>query len=143
MASTDPLSARCLCGAVTLTIHHKPSHFDACHCGMCRKWGGGPALGFSCEELEVSDPSQVGIYASSAWAQRAFCRQCGTHLYFQLQGKDLYFVPAGFFPHLTDVPFTEEIFIDERPPYYAFANDTIKLTGEEVVRKYASLMGQE
>jgi hypothetical protein len=41
------------------------------------------------------------------------------------------------------VPFTEEIFIDERPPYYAFANETTQLTDEEVVRKYASLMGQE
>jgi hypothetical protein len=85
----------------------------------------------------------LGIYASSAWAQRVFCRQYGTHLYYQLQGKVLYFIPAGFFPDLTDVPFTEEIFIDERPPCFAFANDTVKLTGEEVVRKYASLMGQD
>jgi hypothetical protein len=109
---------------------------------MCRKWGGGPALGFSCEEVEVSDPSQVATYPSSDWAQRAFCRQCGTHLYWQLQGRDLYFLTAGFFPGLTEVPFTEEIFIDERPPYYAFANDTTKLTGEEVFRQFASLMGQ-
>lgn len=129
MASADPLSASCLCGAVALTIHQKPSHFDACHLRHM------PQVG------EVSASSQVGIYASSAWPQRAFCRQCGTHLYYQLHGKDLYFIPAGFFPELTDVPFTEEIFIDERPPYYAFANDTTKLTGEEVVSKYASLIG--
>jgi len=101
MTSTDPLSASCLCGAVTITFHHKPSHLDVCHCGMGR--------------------------------------QCGTHLYWQVQGRVLYFIPAGFFPDLTDVPFTEAIFSDERPAYYAFANDTTKLTGEEVVLKYASL----
>ena len=140
MVSSDTHTASCLCGAVSLSIARRPDHFDACHCGMCRKWGGGPAIGFACESLEVSDPQAVTVYDSSEWAQRAFCRHCGTHLYYRLKGKEMYFVPAGFFPGLTDVPFTEEIFIDDKPPYYAFANETGKLTGEEVFRRYASAM---
>lgn len=138
-ASGACLCGACLCGAVSMTIKHLPSHIDACHCSMCRKWGGGPALGFGCNELDIKGTDNVTAYDSSDWAQRAFCKTCGTHLYYRLKALDQYFVPAGFFQNLQGIEFTEEIFYDEKPAYYSFANPTHKLTGEEVFAKYAVL----
>tara|TARA_R110002033_G_scaffold145020_1_gene182861 strand:+ start:2845 stop:3033 length:189 start_codon:yes stop_codon:yes gene_type:complete len=40
----------CLCGAITITATQAVSHVDACHCRMCRRWGGGPFVG----EFELS-----------------------------------------------------------------------------------------
>ncbi|MGC8713094.1 MAG: hypothetical protein ACP5RH_11940 [Leptodesmis sp.] len=67
------MEGKCLCGAITVTTPDKP-HIDACHCGMCWRWGGGPALGD-------------------------------------------YFVPAGLFQDGVEFEFTEQIFIDRKPPY--------------------------
>jgi len=37
-----------------------------------------------------------------------------------------------------NVTFTSEIFIDEKPDYFSFANDTKKMTGAEVFAMFAS-----
>ena len=137
MADTISISAKCLCGAVTLSAADASTHLEACHCGMCRKWGGGPLMGMSCSELDIDGEAHVGVYDSSAWAQRCFCTNCGTHLYYRIKGKPEYFVPAGFYEAAGELEFTEEIFIDEKPAYYAFANETRKMTGAEVFARYA------
>ena len=129
--------ASCMCGAVEMQVKDASPHVEACHCSMCRKWGGGPLLGMQCHQLDISGQEHVGVYDSSDWAQRSFCKQCGTHLYYGLKGKEHYFVPAGFFQELDSMVFDEEIFIEEKPKYYDFANDTKKLTAPEVYAKYS------
>jgi len=34
----------CLCGAIRITAKNINNNVGACHCGMCRKWGGGPLM---------------------------------------------------------------------------------------------------
>ena len=38
----------CLCGSVTISASLLKNEMAACHCGMCRKWGGGPFMEVSC-----------------------------------------------------------------------------------------------
>ncbi len=45
-------------------------------------------------------------------------------------------MPAGLFQDGTEFTLREQIFIDEKPAGYDFANDTPKLTGAEVFAKY-------
>ena len=40
----------CLCGACEFTIELKARHFDACHCSMCRRWGGSPVMAVKAEK---------------------------------------------------------------------------------------------
>ncbi|TWI50489.1 hypothetical protein IQ22_03883 [Pseudomonas duriflava] len=44
MPSRLEKQGRCLCGAVELTISLQERCVSACHCRMCRTWGGGPLL---------------------------------------------------------------------------------------------------
>lgn len=76
-------------------------------------------------------------YPSSDWAERGFCPACGTHLFYHLLESDEYILPAGLFQdqHFT---LTSEIFIDEKPAYYAFKNDTQKMTGQQVFEQFAA-----
>ena len=46
-------------------------------------------------------------------------------------------VPVGVFDDLIEVQFRDQIFIDEKPEYYSFANPTKNLTGTEVFAMYA------
>lgn len=138
-----PLRGHCLCGAIKLTVAQPPTHLDACHCRMCRRWGGGPALGFPATEVRIEPADGVATYDSSAWAQRSFCPRCGSHLYWRARGKDLYFLPAGLFDDLGDVTFTEEVYVDHKPDYYSFANSTRKLTEAETLAAYASAFADD
>ncbi|HEY9771236.1 MAG TPA: hypothetical protein V6C71_22530 [Coleofasciculaceae cyanobacterium] len=44
----------------------------------------------------------------------------------------------GIFDHSEDFVFDHQIFIDEKPEYYSFANKTKNMTGEEVLLMFAS-----
>ena len=44
--SADTIERRghCLCGKVSITATNASSDVGACHCKMCRCWGGGPFM---------------------------------------------------------------------------------------------------
>jgi hypothetical protein len=86
--------------------------------------------------VEFQGGEHIGVYASSEWAERAFCKQCGTHLYYRLHASGEYFVPAGAF-ETQDFDLASQIYIDKKPAYYDFANRTPTLTEAEVIAQYA------
>ncbi|MCU0759664.1 MAG: GFA family protein [Steroidobacteraceae bacterium] len=132
------MKGHCLCGAVAVTMPQRPE-FHACHCGMCRRWGGGPAFCVPCtrDELGVEGGAHVRAFGSSEWAERAFCDRCGTHLWYRLLPSDEYMVSVGLFGD--EVPFrmAEQIFIDRKPAAYRFADETPCMTEAEVFAKFA------
>jgi hypothetical protein len=134
------MDGKCLCGAIALRTPDK-STIDACHCGMCRRWGGGPALGVPCgSDVQIDGVDNLKVYQSSAWAERAFCGECGTHIFYRLLPTQEYFVPAGLFQNQEiEFDFKEQIFIDRKPSYYEFANQTLNLTEAEVLAKFAPI----
>jgi len=78
----------------------------------------------------------VRSYRSSEWAERGFCATCGTHLFYHLLQSGDYILSAGLFQP-GEFAMTGQIFIDEKPDYYAFANETPTLTGAEVFAQFA------
>lgn len=129
------MKGHCLCGAVKITAPDV-NEIGACHCGFCRRWGGGPLLAVHCgTEVQFEGREHIGVYSSSEWAERAFCRQCGTHLYYKLLPTGEHFVPAGVFES-NDFTMVSQIYIDRKPAYYAFANQTPMLTEKQVVDQF-------
>lgn len=138
MSKESVKKAHCLCGAVEISVNKPVQTVDACHCGMCRKWGGGPFLAVGCgSEIDISGEQNVSVYGSSDWAERGFCNRCGSHLFYRLKGANEYVLPAGLFEDQSGFEFTEQIFIDHKPGYYEFANETHNMTEAEVFAKYA------
>ncbi|MDO2948874.1 GFA family protein [Aeromonas simiae] len=129
------MQGTCLCGAITVTAPDQ-TEVGACHCSMCRRWGGGPLLalhGGSDVHFTGATPS---VYRSSQWAERGFCPHCGSHLFYRLVQSGEYELPAGLFQ---DAPLhlASDIFIDEKPAYYRFADVPKQLTGAEVFALFA------
>jgi hypothetical protein len=81
--STPSIAGHCLCGAVTITLTgtHDP-RIGACHCRMCQRWSGGLFLCFEADACAVTVQGEVTRDRSSAFAERAFCPRCGSHLWF-------------------------------------------------------------
>ncbi|MGQ9870353.1 GFA family protein [Leptodesmis sp.] len=88
-------------------------------------------------DVQIDGTENVKAYRSSEWAERVFCRECGTHLYYRFLPAGDYFVPAGLFQDGVGFEFTKQIFIDRKPAYYDFANQTVNLTEAEVFAKFA------
>jgi hypothetical protein len=92
-------------------------------------------------EVQFEGTENIAVYASSQWAERAFCKSCGTHLYYKLLATGEYFVPAGAFES-SDFELASQIYIDKKPNYYSFANQTPTLTEQQVIEQYAPSGGE-
>ncbi len=135
-------TGQCLCGAIKFKAVPVERHMDACHCRMCRRCIGGPLFSVNCQEpVLVQGEAELGVYASSEWAERCFCKRCGSFLFWRMRDKSFCSISAGAFDDLSGMKFTKEIFIDEKPDYYDFQQDTQKLTGAQVIEMFAG--GQE
>ncbi|WP_349976147.1 GFA family protein [Pseudomonas sp. WHRI 8519] len=121
----------CLCGETRLHVTVDTTHISACHCSMCRKWTGGPLLVVHCSQPPVIEGRSPSVYDSSDWAQRGFCGRCGTHLYYRLKANDFYAVPVGLLDGEEAWDFDLQIFVEQKPAWYCFANQTTELTGQQ------------
>lgn len=129
---------RCLCGKVGVTANHMSHALGVCHCSMCRRWSGGPVMAVDCgSEVCFEGEENIKLFASSAWAERGFCRNCGSHLFYRLKHNNQYMMSAGLFGDEAALVFERQLFIDEKPAYYCFANDTLNLTGPEIFARFA------
>lgn len=139
MSETITGKGACLCGAVCFTAANVSKHVGACHCGMCRKWGGGPLMAVHCGDDVVFGGENDAIvhYDSGEWADRGFCKNCGSHLFYRLKHGNQYIMPVGLFENQDEFEFNHQVFIDKKPNFYSFANETNDMTEAEVFEKYS------
>ncbi len=129
----------CLCGSVNLSFALKSETFDACHCGMCRKWGGGPLLTIEGgSQIAFNGQDNITKFESSKWAVRGFCNKCGTHLFYQLKDSGVCYIPLGLINNTEKFEFKVQIFVDRKPDHYSFANETEMMTEAQVFAKHSN-----
>lgn len=137
MGTAEKLSGECLCGQTHITAEAQNSFFHACHCDICRTWGGGPMLAFEAgNSVSLSGGDAIGIYSSSDWAERGFCKSCGTHLFYRLKESRHYYLPLGLFKDTQNLTFHAQSFIDKKHPGYSFAETTENMTSEAFFAKF-------
>lgn len=90
------------------------------------------------QDIEFQGQEHIGVYQSSDWAERGFCKECGSHLFYRLKHNQQYIVPAGLFDSGPEATFDHQVFIDEKPHYYSFANDTKNMTAAEMYALFNS-----
>ena len=89
-------------------------------------------------DVDFSGEGNIGLYQSSSWAERGFCNKCGSHLFYKFKQNNQYFIPVGLFESESDFTFTHQVFIDEKPDYYSFANETKNMTGADIFAQFTS-----
>ncbi|MDX2290306.1 MAG: GFA family protein [Hyphomicrobiaceae bacterium] len=142
--STSEITGRCLCGAISFTATAKVDQdgkvaVGACHCGMCRTWSGGVLLAVDeASDLRVDGEDRLAVYKSSDWGERCFCRTCGTNLFWRSPSLGVLAIMAGALDDQSGLSLTKQIFIDEKPAHFSFAEPTQTYTGEEFVKLMTS-----
>ena len=139
MVETTKRTGNCLCGAVRITAKNPSNKVGACHCGTCRKWGGGPFMEIDCgTDVSFEGEDNIAVYNSSRWAERGFCKKCGSHLFYRLKENRQHMIPVGLFDDQEHLKFENQVFIDRKPSFYSFSNNTSDMTEAEVFEMYGS-----
>ncbi len=131
-----------MCGAVRFTARDVPSSFGACHCEMCRRWTGSALLGVTVPRASVDwqGADRIATLQSSDWAERAWCRDCGSPLYYHvtMEGPMTASIemPIGLFDDASGFDFDNEIYIDHKPDSFAYAGDRTRLTRKETLARF-------
>ena len=87
-------------------------------------------------DVQIDGAENVSVFDSSKWAERGFCRDCGTHLFYRIKETGQHMMPVGIFDDDATLVFDRQVFVDEKPAFYRFANETQDMTGAEVFAKY-------
>ncbi len=84
-----PLEGGCLCGEVTYRVDREPLDAAYCHCTLCRRAAGAPAVPWGTVAVEgfAFTKGKPAVYRSSERGERKFCARCGTQLTFQYVGN--------------------------------------------------------
>lgn len=114
----------CLCGAVSFTIEGELGPSDACHCTMCRKVSGHfwASTDVPREAITISGEDELGWYRSSGKVRRGFCRNCGSALFWDGDGRASLAVAMGALEGPTGVQLEKHIFVHEKGDYYEIAD---------------------
>lgn len=144
MSKTRHATGKCLCGAVRFQASLPSNDIQACHCNQCQTWtGGGPLYAVRIKDLELDGKDAIASYQASDWGERAFCKTCGTTLYWKLQGRSIAFMAPGLLDDKTGLELREEIFVDHRPDWLPARAGAKQCTEAEMkARLNAFLEGQ-
>lgn len=77
-------TGRCHCGAVVYEFQGGAVHSSVCHCSDCRRCAGAPSVAWMAvrtDDFAIRE-GQPKLYRSSPDAERWFCGDCGTGLYY-------------------------------------------------------------
>lgn len=144
MTTAGAMIGRCLCGAVTLRVTgpHDPRP-GACHCRMCQRWSGGLFMCFEVEAEGVTVEGPVNRYASSTFAERAFCPTCGSHLWFRFTDPERpsYQMMPGLFDATKDWPLRYEAYSDRAMTSIRLQGDHEHTTRAEYESRYNFVSG--
>ncbi len=137
--TVDRRTGSCLCGAVTFEAVLSETGVHVCHCTICQKWAGGPSLSLRCQEgWKIDGEENLTWYDSSEEAQRGFCSKCGSQLFFRTKSGSYHGVTAAL-DNKEGLHIGEHIFVDTKPSYYDFADDSPRLTEQEFLKKIGVL----
>ncbi len=85
--SNNSVKGGCLCGQVQFELDLPSKWVAHCHCTMCRRAHGAGYVtwaGFEDEKFNlIEGTQQLNWYESSKGAQRGFCKECGSTMFFK------------------------------------------------------------
>jgi hypothetical protein len=118
-ARTPVLTGGCQCGAVRYALYAEPD-VGICHCRMCQKATGGLFLasaGVPRAQFAWTR-GQPAVFRSSSIAERGYCRDCGTPLFFRYLAKDKIDLPIGCLDETAAAKPASQVGVESRVPWW-------------------------
>lgn len=137
--NVERMHGQCLCGTVQFEGDVPERTYSVCHCGMCRRWSGGPLMSVHCPEPRTEWLNDEGLtwYQGTPWAQRGFCSGCGSSLFWRLaeQPEGMLIVSVDALDDAGGFQLDRHIYSDAKPDRYDFADDCPRVTEAELMKE--------
>ncbi len=109
----------CLCGAVSYEVRGDLRPVVACHCNQCRKASGHYAAATQAEQKNVVIMGEaLRWFRSSDAAERGFCSQCGSNLFWRRLNAAHISIWAGTIDGPTDLRIQSQLYTESAGDYY-------------------------
>jgi hypothetical protein len=106
---------------VRYALYAEPTNPHVCHCRMCQKAFGGYFAPLA--SVPLTDFAWLkgtpGVFRSSEAAERGFCRDCGTPLFFRYVDRDRIAVSLGSLDDPSRVAPAKQYGVESRLPFVA------------------------
>lgn len=121
----QPVSGNCLCGGVRYEVDQFERGVVGCHCTQCRKISGHyvAATKAKHDNLRMIADKTLKWYRSSDIAERGFCSECGSNLFWRRIGDDATSIMAGALNGPTGLVTQSHIYTDDIGDYYDLHDD--------------------
>lgn len=86
--------------------------------------------------IEFAGGDNIATYESSKWAERGFCKVCGSHLFIKEKRSMSYGIPVGVFDDDSEISFNRQVFYDNKPAYYSFSNRTHNISSDYIYEHF-------
>ena len=116
----DVNTGSCLCGAVRLRTSGPLRDVVGCHCSQCRKQTGLylAATNAATADLTIDGKDSISWYRSSPTASRAFCKTCGSALFWVADDADQISIMAGLFDDPNALKMGHHIYCADNAGFY-------------------------
>lgn len=127
-----PVEGGCLCGAIRFRSSAPPVRAVICHCSMCRRHSGAPALAFVHFPAESFTwlAGQPAWFRSSPYAERGFCSTCGSTIAMREEVlRDRVQICVGTLDDASAVRIDDHVWTSERIPWFDTKDDRPRFGG--------------
>jgi hypothetical protein len=109
------------CGAVEITVAGELGRVGYCHCSQCRRQTGlyYATTSAPVDQVSITGEENISRYRASPQADRAFCRVCGSALYWKGDGENTISLMAGLFDNPTGLVGGYHIYCADKGDFYA------------------------
>ncbi|MFQ5547167.1 MAG: GFA family protein [Woeseia sp.] len=121
MSTAPTVSGACLCGGVRFEASGPFRPVTYCHCTQCRKTSGHFVAATACrsENLTLTVDRHLKWFRSSPNAERGFCANCGSSLFYRPDHGERVSIMAGALDGPTGLEAVDHIFVADAGDYYS------------------------
>jgi len=132
-------TGQCMCGAVKFSASDVPNNFSSCYCKTCQRWVGTAykSVLIPTKNLSISGRENISVFASSAFAERANCKKCGSAIWWRLTagpyvGKTG--ISLGLLDDTDGMVLSGELFVDYKNSTDVIPEGVSQMTSEEAAK---------
>ena len=125
--SEEVRTGSCLCGSVRFEVRGPMREVLICHCKQCRRQHGHAAAytNAPAEKFRFLEQRGLAWHRSSEEAERGFCRECGSSLFWRRIGARSLSVTAGSLDEPTGLACGAHLFTAYKGDYYEIGEDGV------------------
>lgn len=137
MTEMREIKGQCLCGAVTVAALYDGGPLSACHCDMCRRHSSSLFIGVAADQSSIVVKGPAKSFRSSEWAERGFCSECGSTLWYGTVHDGARYLGAGLFDNAAGGAISVEYFADQCPEGYRLEGIKKRLSAEATIALFS------